>query len=217
MPLSSVPQGVEATATEVYKTPKWPKSAKPVAEIAHELNLSKDRLIALAESGYVPHWRYADGEIYLRASEVKYWYRRNGFTRCDGRPFPTKINCIYQGSVPSNPVPTTLSDVANLRDITEVIHLCPGIYFLCLGDEVVYVGQSVSPANRISGHIDKEFDRVLFLPWPRDDLDRIESAWIDMLKPRLNRSPGAIRSLGPTRDETIQALLQNVSKSFQGT
>ena len=73
--------------------------------------------------------------------------------------------------------------------------LCPGVYFLCQGDEVVYVGQSVSVPDRVMSHIresrrpaGKMFDplRIFYLPVPESELLRVESEFIARLRPRYN-------------------------------
>jgi hypothetical protein len=78
-----------------------------------------------------------------------------------------------------------------LQDFKE-LHLLtlmsPGVYFLCLGDKVVYVGQSLNPPSRASAHLASRigFDRVYVLPVPREALDLVEGALIRSLKPKLN-------------------------------
>ena len=62
----------------------------------------------------------------------------------------------------------------------------PGIYFLCLGPDVVYVGRSRSPLQRSGEHLDKPFDRVFMLPVKAQDIIRTEQAFIRVLKPSLN-------------------------------
>jgi hypothetical protein len=64
-----------------------------------------------------------------------------------------------------------------------------GVYFLCQGEEVVYVGQSKNVGGRITSHIDtKSFDSVLIIPVPEENLRSVETYWIERLKPVLNRS-----------------------------
>jgi hypothetical protein len=63
-----------------------------------------------------------------------------------------------------------------------------GVYFLCRGHTVLYVGQSVEPILRIRQHVASgDFDRAYVLPVPRKALDRVEGAFIRSLKPPLNR------------------------------
>ena len=37
------------------------------------------------------------------------------------------------------------------------------VYFLCSGDEVVYVGQSANLTGRLEGHRDKSFDQTYYI------------------------------------------------------
>jgi hypothetical protein len=65
------------------------------------------------------------------------------------------------------------------------------VYFLIADGEVVYVGQTVNLYARIGSHReDKIWDRVLFLPVPREDLDETERRWIARLNPKYNTHPG---------------------------
>jgi hypothetical protein len=60
--------------------------------------------------------------------------------------------------------------------------------------------------SRVSGHHRRyTFDTVFFLPWPGDDLDRIEGALIRSLRPPFN---GKKCTLGkPHKDEEVLATL----------
>ncbi len=72
----------------------------------------------------------------------------------------------------------------------EIPQIPPCVYFLCLGEEIVYVGQSIGLARRIIDHSEddrKLFDRVFYLHVPKKQLSRIEAKFIAELKPRLNR------------------------------
>jgi hypothetical protein len=72
--------------------------------------------------------------------------------------------------------------------------LCPGqllcgIYFLCQGGEVVYVGQSITVAARVSSHASegiKQFDSAWFVPCEEWRLGCVEAHWIEVLRPRYN-------------------------------
>lgn len=62
------------------------------------------------------------------------------------------------------------------------------VYFLCLGDECVYVGQSVSLLPRMQSHakVGKAFDSVYLLLVSRENLNEVERHWIRFLRPTLN-------------------------------
>lgn len=61
-----------------------------------------------------------------------------------------------------------------------------GIYFLVRGATVVYVGQSVNIAARVGQHTDKPHDRVFYLEVARPYLNRVENAFISLLRPQYN-------------------------------
>lgn len=63
----------------------------------------------------------------------------------------------------------------------------PGVYFLTLGREVVYVGQSTDVASRLAGHRSKKYDRAVMIQLPREQLFEWEAVYIRLLRPPLNR------------------------------
>lgn len=79
------------------------------------------------------------------------------------------------------PKPDGMAQLANAK-------LC-GIYFLWLGDEIVYVGQSKLIRERILQHIDEDvklFNGLSFIECRRQDLNRKERLFIEALMPRYN-------------------------------
>lgn len=93
--------------------------------------------------------------------------------------------------------PPALASIDGLVHV-NISGLCSGIYFLCDGMEVVYVGQSVAVFNRVSSHMYltegkydyKKFDhaRVYYVPCPKDELTETERYWIRTLRPKYNRA-----------------------------
>lgn len=80
-----------------------------------------------------------------------------------------------------------------------------GIYFLLQDNELVYIGQSNNCGRRIYDHLTenvKAFNRACYLPIDEADLSDIESALINVFRPKLNRQFGRdydevkLRSLG---------------------
>lgn len=63
-----------------------------------------------------------------------------------------------------------------------------GIYFLILDDEIVYVGQSRDIKSRISQHskTDKFWDKFFYILCERDQLNKLESHYINQFKPKYN-------------------------------
>jgi hypothetical protein len=84
------------------------------------------------------------------------------------------------------PVPSSLDLIEDQLVELEIPSSC--VYFLLRAGTVVYVGQSNSIHSRISQHrTDKEFDRVLYMPVPAEELDIVEDRFISALKPPYNR------------------------------
>lgn len=74
-----------------------------------------------------------------------------------------------------------------------------GVYFLVQDKEVVYVGQSVNVYSRISHHRDKKFDKYAFVPCAAHMLDKLESLYIHVLRPKLNGDLTAEEKSAPIR------------------
>ena len=154
--------------------------------VARRFKMSPEELLDLAESGYVPHYRLNGSAPLFKLSEVREWVKNNLLSSSGGKALPQVIR-VFDGNEPKRgDIPESIRRVQGLRDISAIILLSPGIYFLCQGSEVVYVGQSVNVPSRLGQHTDKEFDRVFFLPWPQNDLNRVESAFIRLLCPPFN-------------------------------
>lgn len=69
-----------------------------------------------------------------------------------------------------------------------------GIYFLIRRKVVVYVGQSRDILPRVGGHRKtKQFDSWHWIPCPPSKLNEMERAYLDALKPELNRDHTTLR------------------------
>ena len=150
--------------------------------------IKPERLIELADSGYIPHFRIDGGPPMFIIGEVKKWIAENLLGRNDGRKFSDNIRIVVEAPPMTESPPKSICNITQLQQIPHYNYR-PGIYFLCDGNDVVYVGQSVNPAARISAHISdryKKFDRVYLLPVPQSELDDVEAMFINSLKPKLN-------------------------------
>ena len=108
--------------------------------------------------------------------------------RVEGRDLPAPVRVVVPASLVEDyrKVPTSLREIVGLCDITDEI-MRTGIYFLCRDNALLYVGQSRNAASRVAEHSKRyELDFVFFLPWPADDLNRVEAALIRALRPPLN-------------------------------
>lgn len=90
-----------------------------------------------------------------------------------------------------------------------------GVYFLIKDSEIVYIGQSINIASRITQHRDKEFDSVSYVACHRSELDILESLYILAYQPELNGSNGN-GPTGGTRPATPITLSKIVQMFHRG-
>ena len=99
-----------------------------------------------------------------------------------------------------------------LRDYNEVVipTLLPpkkysGIYFLCIGNRLAYIGRSVSVITRIATHIGEhriEFDCMYVVPHPTQGLKEIEEAMIKYYHPPQNNCSNSKKGV-PTLEDFL--------------
>lgn len=185
---------IKSEQTHYTNDEKYPGSLKKANLIADELGMSVDRVLELANSHFMPHWRIDGGEPLFQLAEVKKWAAKNLIKRIDGQelPFNLKIMIAPPKAVDA---PETIREIDNLKQVPINLYP-PGIYFLVKDDEVVYVGQSVNPIARIGNHTDKDFDRAYMIPVPSSMLNDVEGALIRAINPPLNSGSRKI-AVGP--------------------
>lgn len=213
-------EAVQHTVVQYTHGKTWPTNLVTAREAAVELGIPEERLLELTEAGYAPHWRIDGGPPLYRMPDLKKWGARNLVARCEGRPLPMQVHLdIHLDAVPCLNAPKSIRDISGLVELP--CGSAPGVYFLVTGDEVVYVGQSVSPLNRIGTHVNQRgqlFDRVFMIPVPKPMLDAVEGALIRWLRPRLNYTKdGELRAPGqPENDvQIIERLFPSVTKPIQ--
>lgn len=84
-------------------------------------------------------------------------------------------------------IPHSMQDVIDAAIPAKTF---PGIYFLVMDGEIVYVGQSIDIPSRISRHRreGKEFDSFAYLLCEKEQLDELESLYITAFMPWLNHT-----------------------------
>ena len=179
---------IEIASTEWTQRVEWPNGLRSAAEVERDLGIGSGRLTALADGGFAPHYRIDGGPPQFRISELKRWAAENLVEYVEGRDLPAPVRVIVSAKQVEDfrKVPANLREITGLCDITDEI-MRTGIYFLCRHNALLYVGQSRNAANRVAEHSKRyELDSVFFLPWPADDLNRVEAALIRTLRPPLN-------------------------------
>jgi hypothetical protein len=67
--------------------------------------------------------------------------------------------------------------------------ISPCIYFLCLDDRIVYIGQTINLQGRLTAHVlEKNFDRIFFFECAAEDLNTVEATLIEYYDPEYNRA-----------------------------
>lgn len=193
---------------------KWPSNLKSVEDVALRLGLTKAQVVTLCDDGYIPHFRCGEGVPMFKITEVMEWAAENIMTRCKGKPLPkTPINVCIQADHISHKglIPESIRQIPGLRQINRSM-FGSGIYFLCLRGVLIYVGQSRNVGQRLEAHVrSKDFDTVYFLPWPSDDLDRVEGALIRALDPIGNgRVSGSERPFAPGRPHDDSSIIAHL-------
>jgi hypothetical protein len=185
---SADPQTVSAQILG-YSDGQWPKFAT-ATDIKKITGVDESKIVKYAKDGLCPHVRL-DGKIFFIKSHIIRWLRENVLQIHEGKslePVPLLVNKVFPKDVPA-----CLQLAA--RRLIEVQHTV-GVYFLCDNDQVVYVGQSIDVGSRTRQHTDKEFSRAFCLPCPMEDLNRVEAAFIALLRPKYNvgkKSNGSAR------------------------
>lgn len=173
----------------VVRCEVWPTGLVGADVIAKEYGLSEDRVIGLADSGYMPHYRLDGGTPMFKKSDAKHWIAQNMMQQIKGKAadFEFKVFADIAQRFDTLP-PKSISNITGLTELTHMLYPS-GVYFLVQDDEVVYVGQSINPLSRISTHIKEKagkFDKSYFLAVPKHMLDAVEGGFINLLNPKLN-------------------------------
>ena len=191
----------QAEHTVTHRTSSYPANLITATEAVESLKgvVGEERLVSLADAGYAPHFRIDGGQPMFKISELRAWIAENLIEECAGKSLAEGVRLTYSGDSISDPfsIPEEIRCISHLRDVSRLLDISSGVYFLCLGPKVVYVGQSVDVAARISAHRGvKQFDRVYFLPWPADRLNELEGTLIRHLQPPLNVSERTRKKTG---------------------
>jgi hypothetical protein len=161
--------------------------------------VGNEGVIQLAKEGFCPHYIIINpitGEesLWFIPSEINIWFENNYINYVDGK-YPLNYQFIHF----NKDLHSAKEDIPDeLMKISELYHLPfenmltpPGIYFLCKGKKIKYIGQANNIMNRVLTHINeglKDFDSVFFIKCPINKLTELESALIRYYRPAYNIS-----------------------------
>lgn len=99
---------------------------------------------------------------------------------------------------------TLLSEEEIVKTATPYVE-ATGVYFLVKYPKVVYVGQSTNIYSRMQNHKHgKDFDAFAYIPCKRELLDKLESLYIHLLRPKLNGEVGGVKVAPLTLEELFK-------------
>lgn len=171
---------------------------KQASEIKGKLTqfITAKEIEQLAINHSIPHYELINPltgkkSFWFIQDEVHEWLK-DYFVKYDFRFTPELVfvnfNEVSYQIFPTDEVPPALGSIKSLYKLPEKnLNTPPGIYFLCKGNEIVYVGKAVNIGHRIIEHKrTKEFTNVYFICCHLDQMLRIEAACIKFFKPTLN-------------------------------
>lgn len=196
------------------KVPKFITAEALSQDIAKlGLTVSPERILELADLGYMPHVRVDGKDVLFAVAASKQWVLDNLVSRNGGREFPKSLAIFDLGeNAHSQPVPLELLPISrNLLEFPAALLQIPcGIYFLIKNGVIIYVGQTAGLAKRLTMHSGgwekKDFDRVLYLPVPKEDLNEVELLFTRKFRPQHNT-----RILRPSDESQYAAMLGRYS------
>ena len=162
---------------------------------AEYIRQTPERLQSWVDQGICPFYIMDGISPLFKKGELLEWIGNAMVKRNDPLEFPKLMKIFIPLKSREDIPPAGIANVPNLQ-LLQMNGTQSGIYFLCLDNEVVYVGQSKSILSRIATHLsegEKEFDqnRIYFLAMPPEMLGKIEKEFIFSLKPKYNK-PDAI-------------------------
>lgn len=161
--------------------------------------IGEDGILQLAKDGICPHYVLInpltkEETIWFIPSELNEWYQNNYTTYREGEA-SMNYKFLYFNQYENKAtgqIPDELVHIKNLYSLPiEYISTPPGIYFLCKGKKIQYIGQAVNVSSRIINHISegvKDFDSVFYVICPIKQLNELESALIKFYQPELNKT-----------------------------
>ena len=146
--------------------------------------IKKKEIYKYDKLGYIPCYHVGKNKGY-KIQEVSNWIKEHLITAYNGSKILTKFNVTLNTAKKPTVLPEELTN--HDGDLYEYSVVPPCVYFLIDSGQIVYVGQSVNLGGRLVQHkINKEYNRVLYMPIELERLDEIERFFIETLDPKYN-------------------------------
>jgi len=160
--------------------------------------IGDEGIMQLAKDNLIPHYVIynpitKEESIWFMSGELNQWFDQNCLSYRQGF-FEQSYNFMYFDKdlhKADEEAPEELLNIRNLYCLPKgIITTPPGVYFLCKNGEIVYIGQAINVAARITTHITeglKDFDQIYYISCQRHRLNDLEMALIRMYKPKYNK------------------------------
>lgn len=111
----------------------------------------------------------------------------------------------------------------NLLSKSEIVSLpepnipVSGVYFLISEGEIVYVGRSINVPSRVNAHLKKgkiKFDAWRMIHCKIEELDDIESSYIMLIRPPLNRDDASLAARNESKLPGVARAVTTPKGSF---
>jgi len=158
--------------------------------------LSEEEILKLAKDGIIPHYIITnpltkEESIWFNSAELTEWFENN-CVRYQEAYFTQQYSFLSfdRSMIQPRSTPDELSRIKDLYHLPmEYINTPPGVYFLCRGSKIVYIGKARNVANRITTHVAegrKKFDNAYFITCNINQLDELEMSLIKFYQPEYN-------------------------------
>jgi hypothetical protein len=181
--------------------------------------LGNDEIINLAKKEKIPHYILThpitkEKEFLFVPSEINGWLEDNHIRRneCNNPSY----NFIYfdkEKHKANKNIPIELNNIKELYSLPRDYIITPsGIYFLCKGGKIKYIGQAKCITDRVLNHIreaKKDFEEIFYIQAPINKLTELEGALIKHFRPKYNKTHFSLKSY---KEENIINKLYNYGK-----
>lgn len=158
-------------------------------DAAEIIGVDAARLSFWAEQNIGPPVSYLEGSARYDTKKLRNWLR-------GGRPEPAQQkDDAWEETPHASYVPFGKCKPARIS--LRALRIA-GVYFLCSGEKVRYVGQSLSVIPRLCEHVKtygEQTTDAYILRAQIDELDDLEGFYIKLLRPEWNGNPGPFSTL----------------------
>lgn len=163
-----------------------------IEEAAELAKIDQKMIQGWVDAKIIPHYFVCkNGPLFARR-ELLDWIETTQIRYFEGKPVPRIVSIITRPVEDFRGLPLAIQSIEGICQYKFEAG-CSGVYFLCNGPEIIYIGQSISVASRITFHLEHaefrdEIDGVYYLPLNSMGLLEMETKLINEIKPKYNKT-----------------------------